>query len=241
VRIDLIEKLILVMTVLAVLFVGGTVTLFSIFPRSSGVPAVAVDSEGLTYDWLDRVRRGRGGQSVHIGDMGVALAEEAPSNRAVRQTPIKATKEQKQAAVREYWAGAGTSIPVEQQVRGIPWLKKMPGVKYARPRKVSELLYQKYQSFEDSIAIAKQGGGEFVTTGGGADAYQINWLEENSHLFSRIGLRPGDKVISVNGQPVGKSAAAGQAMFQSMKNERNFSVLIERKGQQLVLSYSVGS
>lgn len=239
-RIDLVEKLILVMTVLAVLFVGGTVTLFSIFPRASGVPAVAVDSEGLTYEWLDSVRRGRGGKSVHIGDMGVALAEEAPPG-AVRRAPVKATKEQKQAAVREYWAGSGATIPVEQQVRGIPWLKKMPGVKYARPRKVSELLYQKYQSFEDSIAIAKQGGGEFVTTSSGADAYQVNWLEENSHLFSRIGLRPGDKVISVNGQPVGKSASAGQAMFQSMKNERNFSVLIERKGQQLVLSYSVGS
>ena len=43
----------------------------------------------------------------------------------------------------------------------------------------------------------------------------------------------------MNGQPVGKSPAAGRALFDSLRGEKQFSALVERKGQQLVLSYTV--
>jgi hypothetical protein len=244
VRIELIEKLILALTVLSILFVGATVTLFSIMPPRSGIPDIAEESEFVTREWLDAVRRRRSGKAAPIiSKFGVELVDEPASvaaggGAASQRTQAPATNQEKKQAAKDYWAGPGQTIPPDQRVAGIPWLRKMPGVTYAKPKKVSELLYRKYQSFEDSFKLAKQGGGQFVETASGT-AYQINWLDENSHLFSRVGIRKGDKVISVNGQPIGQSAAAGQAMFEAMKNERQFSVLIERKGQPLVLSYAV--
>ena len=53
----IIEKVIIFLTVLAILFVGGIVTAFSIMPPRSGIPDVAVDSEIATDDWLDMMRR----------------------------------------------------------------------------------------------------------------------------------------------------------------------------------------
>ena len=50
------EKLIIGFTVISVLFVGGTVTLFSLYPPRSGIPKVAVDSEIATDDWLTTQR-----------------------------------------------------------------------------------------------------------------------------------------------------------------------------------------
>ena len=76
---------------------------------------------------------------------------------------------------------------------------------------MSRILDRKYQSFSDAKDLVMGGGGEFVETSMGT-AYQINWVNQNSHLFSKVGLRKGDKIISVNGQPVGKSAAAGNAL-----------------------------
>jgi hypothetical protein len=242
--IGLFEKLIVFFTGLAVLFVGATVALFSIMPPRSGVPTVAVDSELATMDWLDQLRDRRSGTRRApriVGDFGEAVevvAETAPARNQPPPAPEQ-RKEIAQQAKADYWGGGGSNIPTGEQVPGIPWLRKVPGVTYAKPKKIPELLYRKYQSFEDSFALAKEGGGEFVDTDSGP-AYQVNWVNENSYLHSRIGLRPGDKVISVNGQPVGKSPAAGQAMFESLKGEKQFSVLIERNKRQLVLSYTVG-
>jgi hypothetical protein len=163
------------------------------------------------------------------------MKAEAPTPAPVVATaaPAATTAEEKKP-----WRGPeGSEVPPSEAVEGAPWLKKMPGVKYSKPKKVPELLYKKYSSFEDSVELAKQGSGEVV---GSKGDYKVNWLDPNSQLFTRIGIRAGDKVIAVNGQPAGKSAAAGQAMFESMKNQKHFSVLIERDGKQLVLTYSVG-
>lgn len=238
----IIEKIIIFLTVLAILFVGGTVAAFSFMPPRSGIPKVAVDSEIATDDWLDKMRQRHhprtGAPLVTDFGVGEQIVEDTTSGSPGK--PQKATKEVAQKAKAEYWGGSDSVIPQNEQVKGIPWLRKVPGVKYAKPRKVPLILYKKYQTFEDSFKLAKEGGGEFVETAAGT-AYQVNWVDQNSYLFTKIGIRRGDKVISVNGQPVGKSPAAGRALFESLKGEKHFSALVERKGQQLVLSYTVGS
>src|SRR5690606_14603933 len=138
----------------------------------------------------------------------------------------------------DYFAVEG-NVPVAEQIPGFPWLRRVPGVSYAQPQQVPEILYRKYQSFDATWDLVQEGGGSFTTTADGKTAYQVNWIDENSYLATRIGLRPGDKVISVNGQPIGTSLAAGKAMYEQLKNERRFAVLIERNGQPVVLSFFV--
>ena len=46
-------------------------------------------------------------------------------------------------------------------------------------------------------------------------------------------------MLAVNGRPIGKSLGAGKALFEELKHEKRFAVLIERGGQQTVLSFTV--
>ena len=55
-----------------------------------------------------------------------------------------------------------------------------------------------------------------------------------------LGLQAGDKVVSVNGQPIGKSPRASLALFESLKAEGRFVVQIERNGKRLFLTYGTG-
>jgi len=45
--------------------------------------------------------------------------------------------------------------------------------------------------------------------------------------------------VSVNGHPVGTGLGAAQALFEQLRSERRFAVLIERGGSPLVLSFFV--
>ncbi|RMG09863.1 MAG: hypothetical protein D6731_18820 [Planctomycetota bacterium] len=238
----LLEKILVGLTVLSVLFVVGTVTFFTAFmPPRSGIPAVVEKSLEDTSDWLEqqRARWAPRSSAPRVRDFGVQVELAEPATPQPKPRNAAEKKEVARKARKEYWAGE-EKIPPAEQVRGIPWLRKIPGVKYAKLKKVPEILYRRYQqSYEETMALAKQGGGHFVETDAGP-AYEIKWLNDKSLLYRRLGLRPGDRVISVNGQPVGRSPAAGQALFEQLRNERNFSVLIERRKQQLVLSYTVG-
>lgn len=240
------ERLVQVLAGLAILFVGGTVAVTTVMPIRSGIQKVAVDSEIATSDWLERKRTGRGPGGPAIVDL-IQLPTPAPSRP---QAPAQPGQPQPQANAQQPAAsssGGGTQtyfdsserIPQAEQVPGVPWLRRMPNTSYARPKAVPQMLYQKYQSFEDTWNLVQEGGGEFVSSSKGDQAYQVNWLDKNSYLFSRIGLRQGDKVISVNGQPIGSSVGAGKAMYEQLKGEKRFAVLIERDGQQMVLSFYV--
>ena len=133
----------------------------------------------------------------------------------------------------------GTSLPPGQVIEGYPWLRKVQGVTYHKPKRMPRILYEKYQSFEDSFELAQQGGGEFVSAAGGESAYQVNWVDPNSILARRLGLKDGDKVISVNGNPIGSSMGAGKALYEQLKNETKFAVLVERQGKRELLSFFV--
>ncbi len=227
---------------LTVAGVAAGVTLISLIPGGlrSGIEDSVINSAVATGQWLNEERNRNGVKTVE-GD-GTLYVE--PMRVAVASTGGQpATPQQQQEAMQQITKEMptqyfGDDIPPEEQVEHIPWLRKMPGVAYQRPKAIPEILYRKYQSFQDTWNVVQEGGGEFVETDAGT-AYQVNWVNEASLLYSKIGLRPGDKVIAVNGQPVGRSMDAGKAMFEQMKNERRFAVLIERQGRKTVLSYTV--
>lgn len=244
-RIDLFEKLVMFMAGLAVLAVGGFVTFCSMLPGGlrSGIPDVCEVSALATQDWLDAQRRrsGRsGGAQVKLEAGQIAFAAQPvvaapPTPSADGKPPAPATP----PTARSDYFEVGGNVPASEQIPGFPWLRRVPGVNYAQPQQVPDILYRKYQSFEATWDLVQEGGGSFTTTTDGKTAYQVNWIDEQSYLASRVGLKPGDKVISVNGQPIGTSLGAGKAMYEQLKGERRFAVLIERNGQPVVLSFFV--
>ncbi|MCO5172543.1 MAG: hypothetical protein M9894_40115 [Planctomycetes bacterium] len=242
-RIDLVEKLILLLAGMAVLAVAAFVTFCSLLPGGlrHGIPPVVEQAALDTQDWLLQQRRRSGRASfaqaqLNPGDVAFR-APPAPASPAGGGGDAPATSPP--VATTDYFVAEG-NIPPAQQIPGFPWLKQVPGVSYAQPQQVPDILYRKYQSFEATWDLVQEGGGNFTTARDGkTTAYQVNWIDEHSYLAQRVGLRPGDKVISVNGQPIGTSLGAGKAMYEQMKNERRFAVLIERNGEPMVLSFFV--
>lgn len=241
-RIDLVEKLILLMAGVAVLAVAAFVAFCSLLPGGlrHGIPPVVERAALDTQDWL-QVQRRRSGRANY------AQAHLNPGDVMVRATPAptapagggEAPGGPTAPPAKDYFVAEG-NIPPAQQIPGFPWLKQVPGVSYAQPQQVPDILYRKYQSFDATWELVQEGGGNFTTARDGkTTAYQVNWIDEHSYLAQRVGLRPGDKVVSVNGQPIGTSLAAGKAMYEQMKNERRFAVLIERNGEPMVLSFFV--
>jgi hypothetical protein len=241
-RIEIVEKLILVLVFMTVLAVGGgVVTLAILFPGGlrSGVPDVAVQSDIKTEQWLANLNARRGGGSrgvVVIPDAPVAgqAAGQAPTTPAAKAAVKKAGIKKSQ----EYFT-TNKLAANEQAIPGVDWLRKQPGVSYHRPRKVSKFVYQKYQSFNDTWSTVQSGGGKFTETKDGQTAYQVTWLDPQSELASMVGLRQGDKVIAVNGQPIGRSVDAGKSMYEQLKGQKKFAVMIERNGRRMVLPFFV--
>lgn len=72
---------------------------------------------------------------------------------------------------------------------------------------------------------------------GQIDGYRVSSIRKNS-LFDKLGIKNGDIVHGVNGQPL-TSAEGALATYQALKNERSFSFEITRKSQRQTLEYEV--
>lgn len=239
-RIDLLEKLITFLTGLAVLGVAATVGLLSFMPIRSGIPEEAVQAVTDVDNWLTAQRAARNGGRVPNQNIPmIAATPVAPGQAADGGTGPNGGPSPTKAPSNYFNTQETAQLPPQEVVPGYPWLRKVPGVAYMPPQGVPKLVAQRFQSFDASWDLAQSGGGEFVTTEKGDNAYQINWVDQSSMLATKIGLQPGDKVISVNGQPIGTSVAAGKALYDQLKGESKFAVLVDRGGQQVVLSFFV--
>ena len=118
------------------------------------------------------------------------------------------------------------------------WLRRRPGVRYARPRRIPRWLKRKHESLQDARQVAQSGGGRFVEGAGGETRYELTWLDPQSQL-TRIGLRAQDRIVAVNGLPVGRSVASGHKIYERLKGADRFTILVERGGEQVLLSYEV--
>jgi hypothetical protein len=248
VGVNLLEKLVTALSAIAILVVAACVTFFSFVTKSSGIDDSVVNTVQATQTWLDGERRRSTGQAVTVQPWRAPAAIAAP---APGQQPTANGKPVPGAPAGNANApGVGPapnaevvisdSIPQQQQVPGIPWLKAQPGVTYNPPVTVPQIVAQKYTAFDDAFQEAQSGGGEFVQTPAG-NAYQINWVDPNSYLARTIGLQPGDKVISVNGHPVGNSFASNKQLYDTLKGDRRFAVRVLRGGADTMLSFSVGN
>jgi hypothetical protein len=236
---ELLEKLVSVVAVIVIVLVAALVGIFSfVIQQSSGisheeeVAAIAVD------DWLTDARRAAGGQGPASR---VLLMANAPSPMGgVTATPngqkpnTAAPKPAQPGHPDNYIANEGEQIPVNEQVPGVPWLRRQEGVTYMRPESVPQVVAERYKGFDEAWQAAQQGAGEFVD-----GKYKINWVDPNSLLATKVGLQPGDQIESVNGRPVGNTFAANRQLYDSLKGSKQFAVKVLRNGQEVVLSFFV--
>lgn len=241
-RIELLEKLVFALAVFAIVVVGLFVGVFSfVIQKSSGISEEEAVAAMQVDDWLQSSRRIAAGgpaivanQPMFIGRDPVGGVAATPGgkpaaggNAPVAQTAVPGQPD-------NYIAREGEQIPQNEQVPGIPWLRQQPGVAYMPPQSVPDVVYQRYQGFDEAYNVALQGAGEFQD-----GKYKINWVAPDSLLTTKIGIQPGDQIISVNGHPVGNSMGAGRQLYDSLKGEKRFAVKVMRNGRETMLSFFV--
>ncbi len=111
-------------------------------------------------------------------------------------------------------------------------------VPYARAYDVyiPESAREKYQHFEDIRELGMTAEGWPVNYGG-QEAWQLGRIEDGSALKDRLGFQEGDIIISVNGYPA--SSQNARTLYETLRNERSFEVLIDRQGSKIMVPYQV--
>jgi len=241
------ERLILIVVGLVVVVAGVCVVFFTMVPKKSGMPDEAVTSQLLVDEWLNVRRRIARGDRTPTSEMITLDTIKGHQRRtgsggaASAGQPVKmaeVAKKTKSADYDNYVESDGKPIPEAEAVPGIPWLRYQRGVSYTRLKKVPRILYEKVQHFQDAYDAAQQGGGEFKESEFGP-SYRINWVQPDSTLGKVAGLRPGDQILSINGNKIGNSFTAARGLYEQLKNEKRFAVKVLRGGKPTVLSFNV--
>lgn len=226
----LLERLTAALAALSLLGVAALVAALSLLPGPvrPGVSRGVVDASLETLRWLearraqaraDGARPERSRPAPPVGQRGPADAPAGPRGHA-------------DALARSAAARPADAPPAT-------WVPRVAGATYAPMRRVPAVVRLRYQAFEAAWELAQEGSGRFVAAADGAPAYEVTALAPESLLATQVGLQPGDRVVSVNGAPLGTSVAAGRALFEQLSGERRFVVVVERRGQPVVLSFEV--
>ena len=101
---------------------------------------------------------------------------------------------------------------------------------------ISRDMLDKYISDIDSIsrlarALPHKG------PGGEVDGYRLSGIRRNS-LPEKLGLRNGDVIHSVNGQPL-TSPQGALGAYQALQSDANFNFDVTRRGQKVGLGYEI--
>ncbi|MCK6502851.1 hypothetical protein L6R53_05540 [Myxococcota bacterium] len=72
---------------------------------------------------------------------------------------------------------------------------------------------------------------------GQIDGYRMSGIRRNS-LFKKLGIKNGDVVHSVNGQPL-TSMQSAMSAYESLQNDKNFSFEITRRNQRQTFEYEI--
>jgi sulfur carrier protein ThiS len=110
------------------------------------------------------------------------------------------------------------------------------GVYQAPPVYLPSSMRRKYSKFQDLVDLG-QTASSFATEVDGQDAVQLEWIDERSPLSSHLGLQPGDVIVSVNGRPASRQHA--RQLYEELRHERDFEILVIRNSQRMTLNYSV--
>jgi hypothetical protein len=198
VRIELVEKLVFGLAVLAILAVAGLVGFFTFgIQQSSGISREEVNAGIEVNDWLADARNIllTGHVVPHDRPLQVDNNDAPGTAPAPGQAPARTAVPGKPD---HYIVRDGDQVSKDKVVPQIPWILKQPGVVYMPLRTIAPEEFNLYQGFHEVYEEALKGSGEFVD-----GKYRITSVDPSSALATRIGIQQGDEIISVNGHPVG--------------------------------------
>lgn len=109
---------------------------------------------------------------------------------------------------------------------------KLSDTRYAVDQSVLDSAMGNFETLATQLKVYPHKGPD-----GQIDGYRVSSIKPNS-LFSKLGIKNGDIVHGVNGQPLNSTEGA-IATYQSLKSARDFSFDITRKNQKQTLEYEV--
>lgn len=111
-------------------------------------------------------------------------------------------------------------------------VEKLSDTRYAVDQSVIDEALQNVEMLATQMRATPHKGPD-----GQIDGFRLQSIKKGS-LFSKLGITNGDIVHSVNGRELTSTEGALSA-YQALRNERNFSFEITRKGQRMTLEYDV--
>ncbi|MDF1660523.1 MAG: hypothetical protein P1V97_02040 [Planctomycetota bacterium] len=251
------EKTVVALTVGLILIAALAVAGLTVVPLQSGISKTVIDSELALIRFMDaeNAKNGKGQPRVirfadgPVPDRNPRVSAKNPRIRgktkagkgptgSSKRSYLEPKSKEKVAYSNDYYSG-GEPFPDEERVRGIPWLKREYNVTYYRPQQVPSSLIQYYQSLEAATQLIKEPKGRFEE-GVNGTSFTVTAIPKTSYLNTVVGLQPGDKILSVNGNKIaGVGFAAAKSIYEQVKGASKFAVKIERKGRVQVLSFTV--
>ena len=111
-------------------------------------------------------------------------------------------------------------------------ISKLSDTKFAVDQSVLDSAMGNFEELATQLKVYPHKGPD-----GQIDGYRVSAIRPNS-LFSKLGLKNGDIVNGVNGQPL-TSAEGALATYQTLRSERSFTFDITRKNQKQTMEYEV--
>lgn len=115
-----------------------------------------------------------------------------------------------------------------------------PGEVHVRPVALPRAQVEKFASdLAASKKLLEDIGGKFIAAEGGIQ-FQVDELSPASPLADQLGIRLGDRLLSVNGLPVTGNERELQNTWERLRREKRWSLRLVRDGQLVVLNYYLG-
>lgn len=165
-------------------------------------------------------------QGVELGKDGLtALVTFAPA--LAQQTD---TEPQPEAEITAVNTETGEPVVVSQEQSTATEDQVPPPIQQAATRPLPQvtLKLSEFQGERLARIITRAGGVAETELDDGSKALEILWVR-NGLLYDRMGLKKGDKVKTINGQPI-VEAQGSIEIFQALVRAREFEILLIRNG-----------
>lgn len=111
-----------------------------------------------------------------------------------------------------------------------------PGEVRLRPRAIPRELLPRLRELAQARALCQDARGRFVVVEGGIQ-FQLDEVAHGSPLATLVGLRSGDRLLSLNDLPFSASEREQDNMWDRLRRERRWTLRLLREGQALAFSF----
>jgi hypothetical protein len=136
------------------------------------------------------------------------------------------------------YVSQGEPIPAAEQVPGVPFLRRQEGVTYYRPEAVPKAVVEKLRLLGELRLVLRQMGTEPENDPRNdvGITLRVNWVDAESVLATKLGLKPGDEILSVDGNPLPETLSDGDDLHEKLRALDHLAIKVRRNGEPSVLT-----